>query len=410
MSSDYKVFELLNGNWFELESDPGLFTLLLEDFGVKDVAVEEVYDISEKPSGLVYGFVFLFRWNGKGRRRKGTLTEDTYVDKPSIVNNMFFANQIMPNSCASHALLSVLLNCHDIELGPRLTEMKQFCQGLDPETKGYTIASSLHLARSHNRYATSGQPSGKKQSQQRPIFAGRIYEADTFHYVSYVPIGDRLFELDGLKPGPIDHGPWGSHEEWTDLFLRVISDRIADANSDIHFSLMAVVMDPIPKLSKELESTYEQLQLLLTQAIEKCSQSELREQLTSLLGNMDHSNHLSVVEAVTKWLCSNGVGNCTRLPEPLQSLVKIVSQIIEVEKKEENSRNRMLELMETKQRYYNEFIYRSHNYFPFIEQVLTSLSEKNSQNGGIKQLVSVTSCKKRKNYVNKPPSKKLRVL
>jgi len=407
MSRDYKVLDLLNGDWFELESDPGLFTLLLEDFGVKDVAVEEVYDISEKPSGPVYGFVFLFRWNGKGRRRKGTLAEDTYVDKPSIVNNMFFANQIMPNSCATHALLSVLLNCDDIELGPRLSEMKEFCRGLDPESKGYAIASSLHLARSHNRYAICGQPSGKKQSQQRPIFAGRIYEADTFHYVSYVPIGDRLFELDGLKPGPIDHGPWGSHEEWTDLFLRVISDRIADANSDIHFSLMALVIDYLPKVSKELEATHEKLQSLLTLVMEKCTQPMLLDQLNGLVEQptVSHSDHCTIVEAVTKWINNNDM---KELPnnEPLKSFIETVSQIVEVEKREENIRKHMVELMETKQRYYNEFVYRSYNYFPFIEQLLTSLSEKNSQNG-IKQMVS---CKKRKSSVNKPPNKKLRVL
>lgn len=29
---------------------------------------------------------------------------------------------------------------------------------------------------------------------------------EAFHFVSYVPIKDRLFELDGLKAYPIDHG------------------------------------------------------------------------------------------------------------------------------------------------------------------------------------------------------------
>lgn len=36
------------------------------------------------------------------------------------------------------------------------------------------------------------------------ISAVRTMEA--FHFVSYVPIKDRLFELDGLKAYPIDHG------------------------------------------------------------------------------------------------------------------------------------------------------------------------------------------------------------
>ena len=33
---------------------------------------------------------------------------------------------------------------------------------------------------------------------------------ETFHFVSYIPINGRLFELDGLKPYPIDHGT-GKH-------------------------------------------------------------------------------------------------------------------------------------------------------------------------------------------------------
>ena len=358
MSEDRKIFEFLKGDWLELESDPGLFTLLIEDFGVKGVAVEEVYDISEKPKGPVFGFVFLFRWNGKGRRRKGNLFEDSYVDKSSIVNNMFFAKQITPNSCATHALLSVLLNCGNVELGPQLTRIKEFCHGLDPDSKGYTIASCLHLARSHNRYAGRRfQPAtSTKQIQHKQFFAGRIYEADTFHYVSYVPIGDRLFELDGLKKGPIDHGPWGGHEEWTDLFLRVISERIAvysDGNSDIHFSLMAVVVDHLPRLSKELEAARVDLEKLLTQATtlaEKCSTSLLQEQLhligieaqevdASIASESSENRTLAVIEMATKCLCLNKSlvmsnilsGDISGLPpEPLQSLFVTVAKIIQV--------------------------------------------------------------------------------
>lgn len=359
MSKDREIYEFLKEDWLELESDPGIFTLLIEDFGVKGVAVEEVYDISEKPKGPVYGFVFLSRWSGKGRRRKGSSFEESYVDDPSIVNDMFFAYQITPNSCATYALLSVLLNCNDVELGPQLTRIKEFCHGLDPESKGYTIASSLRLARSHNRYASRCfQPAtNTKQVQYRHTFTGRTYEADTFHYVSYVPIGDRLFELDGLKRGPIDHGPWGGHEEWTDLFLRKIAGKIySDGNSDIHFSLMAVVVDNLPRLSIELEAAHVNLQNLLAQTTalaEKCDVSVLQEHLcltdtktkeicTSSGDENNEDKIIEVVEAATKWLCVNkslvisniADGDVTGLPpsEPLQSLLVTIAKLIQVSK------------------------------------------------------------------------------
>ena len=43
---------------------------------------------------------------------------------------------------------------------------------------------------------------------------------------SYVPVNGHLVELDGLKPYPIDHGPWGENEHWTEKFRNVISERI----------------------------------------------------------------------------------------------------------------------------------------------------------------------------------------
>lgn len=45
----------LSEGWLELESDPGLFTLLLEDFGVKNVQIEEIYDVFQPIEGPVYG-------------------------------------------------------------------------------------------------------------------------------------------------------------------------------------------------------------------------------------------------------------------------------------------------------------------------------------------------------------------
>lgn len=89
--------------WQELESDPGLFTLLVGDFGVQGVRVEEIYDVS-KVSTMedVYGFIFLFKMAGESSmRRKRRMPEDeAFVTDPAVVNNMFFATQVRARKCA----------------------------------------------------------------------------------------------------------------------------------------------------------------------------------------------------------------------------------------------------------------------------------------------------------------------
>ncbi|RUS76452.1 hypothetical protein EGW08_015793 [Elysia chlorotica] len=248
----------MNKGWLELESDPGLFTLLLEDFGVNGVQVEEIYDLQKPIEGTVYGFIFLFRWIEERRsRRKTNMEVESFVTDADAVNKIFFAQQIIPNSCATHALLSVLLNCGTkVKLGKTLNLIKDFTDSMSPEDKGYAIANMPELARVHNSFARpeTSKPIPEKQAGLSSI---RATDSETFHFVSYVPIHGHLFELDGLKPHPIDHGPWEKGDDWTEKFRRVITNRLGMATGgepyhDIRFNLMAVVPDKRQLLEQKL--------------------------------------------------------------------------------------------------------------------------------------------------------------
>eukprot|EP00094_Tigriopus_californicus_P008020 TCALIF_07721-PA protein Name:"Similar to calypso Ubiquitin carboxyl-terminal hydrolase calypso (Aedes aegypti)" AED:0.05 eAED:0.05 QI:307/0.5/0.33/1/1/1/3/0/531 len=235
----------LTEGWLEVESDPGLFTLLLtEGMGVPNVQVEEVYDLYSDdklvPEGQdTLGFIFLFKWIEERRSRRKLIDDEEhlYVKDEDKMNRIFFAHQIVPNSCATHALVSILLNCPDLNLGPTLENLKTHVSDMSPENKGLAIGR-------------------RKQEKSILPTTGSRYTAETFHFVSYVPINGHLFELDGLKRYPIDHGPWGENEDWTDKFRRVIADRLGlntGNEHDIRFALMAMVPDRRLAVAKKLQ-------------------------------------------------------------------------------------------------------------------------------------------------------------
>ncbi|KAJ8300244.1 hypothetical protein KUTeg_021763 [Tegillarca granosa] len=67
---------------------------------------------------------------------------------------------------------------------------------------------------------------------------------DVFHFVGYLPIDGRLYELDGLKDGPVDLGPVSADGDWLDVVRPVLEKRMQKYSTDeIHFNLMAIVSD-----------------------------------------------------------------------------------------------------------------------------------------------------------------------
>lgn len=231
------------GNWCLIESDPGVFTELISKFGVTGVQVEELWSLDKdqfeklKP---VHGLIFLFKWV-PDENPQGTVVKDSRADK------MFFAKQVINNACATQAILSVLLNADhpEIELGQTLSSFKEFCSSFDSTMKGLTLSNSDEIRTVHNSFS--------RQSLFEFDQKAATKDDDVFHFVGYVPIEGRLYELDGLKEGPIDHGVLPESGDWLDLAKPIIEARMAKYQAgEVHFNLMALVQDKIIRYTKEM--------------------------------------------------------------------------------------------------------------------------------------------------------------
>ncbi|XP_071948052.1 ubiquitin carboxyl-terminal hydrolase isozyme L5-like [Antedon mediterranea] len=304
------------GDWCLIESDPGVFTELIKGFGTTGVQVEEIWSLDEtsfadlKP---VHGLIFLFKWK-PGIEGAGSIVRDDRL------NTIFFAKQVINNACATQAILSILLNCKhkDFNLGTTLTDFKQFSQSFDPTMKGLSISNSDTIKQVHNSFS---------RQQMFEFDKSMSKDSDAFHFVGFMPIDGRLYELDGLKDGPIDLGKC-DQDDWLKTATPAIEERISKYNAEeIHFNLMAIVSD--------LKMVYEQkLSQLAEKLIEKQNEPE----------DMETDN--------TESLVCNMEAEMARLQEKIE---------------QENKKM---------QQYQVENIRRKHNYLPLIMELLQVLADK----------------------------------
>ncbi|KAJ7442640.1 ubiquitin C-terminal hydrolase [Mycena latifolia] len=267
--------DLVGSPFAVIESDPGVFTSLTRRLGIRGLELVELYDIEPwavdhlRPRGLV--FCFLWR---KDAHRPGDF------DDPAAAR-VWFANQLSDDACASLAILNIALNCPDIEIGRELTAFRQETESMSPVMKGLAISSSPFIRKAHrdlarppdlrgalNAVATSTLNTAKKKTEPRTNArappAKRTTKAasssakakkdesdeeEAYHFIGYVPAYGKVWELDGLKSGPLEVGEFADdgNKSWMDIVRPALRMKMqkygggADGGTNIRFSLLALV-------------------------------------------------------------------------------------------------------------------------------------------------------------------------
>ncbi|KAI0396151.1 ubiquitin carboxyl-terminal hydrolase [Xylariaceae sp. FL0594] len=241
----------MSGGWNTIESDAGVFTFLLNNLGVKDVQFEELLTL--EPEALealhpVYGVIFLFKYPTDGEAPYAATDKplDGTFDREAA-ERIFFAAQTIQNACGTQALLSVLLNKDKeqnndgsgIDIGQALREFRDFTMVLPPEFRGEALSNSELIRDVHNSFAKSSPFIDETTRDRRDASDAE----DAFHFIAYTAIQGTLYELDGLQPAPISHGPC-SEQDFPRKVMDVLQRRVQRYDmSEIRFNLMAMVRD-----------------------------------------------------------------------------------------------------------------------------------------------------------------------
>ncbi|KAK6339520.1 hypothetical protein TWF718_008927 [Orbilia javanica] len=220
-----------------------IFNQILQNAGAPNTRVIELYSLDENildgPDPII-GLIFLCRW-----RQDTKEVQETETNCPESV---WFANQISENSCGSLAMLNILFNAEPVVLGEELTQLKAFTADLTPPLRGLCLQNSEFLRKIHNSFARRSEilqnnldviddcRNTKDQANEY-----NPNPESGYHFIAYVPSGDSVWELDGLKRQPIRLGESDGTCRWLLTAMpRVQLQTSKYSEGELMFTLLAL--------------------------------------------------------------------------------------------------------------------------------------------------------------------------
>lgn len=139
-----------------------------------------------------------------------------------------------------------------------MTEFKSFCMGFDAESRGLAISNSDSIRLAHNAFARSDSFFLEESKNK----SGK---GDAHHFIAYIPHEGQVYELDGLKAGPIHLGSFDSSNNWLNIVRPAIEARMARySESETHFALMSIGRSSLSDLEAQLTAKRQELVALQT--------------------------------------------------------------------------------------------------------------------------------------------------
>jgi len=235
-------------NWLPLESNPSVLNKFAHDTGMgQDWAFCDVYGVDPDLLSMVpqpcTALILLFPSASKNEAgekifHKAREEEKEKIDKSGqkVSENVFYITQHdgSGNSCGSIACLHAVSNSSGMTI--KDGALKKFFdsnKGKKADEIGYNLMEAYDL------FATSeaSAQSGESETPDREADVGH-------HFIAFVTVDGDLYELDGRKAYPINHGPTSSEDFLKNAALVVKKNYMELDPTNYSFSLMALAKNP----------------------------------------------------------------------------------------------------------------------------------------------------------------------
>ena len=229
--------------WLPLESNPAMLNEFAYRVGMnRKFAFNDVWGLDDGLTAMIprpcYALTLLFKPSDKIRDFKSSQQkdiEDGKVENSVPQDKLFYMKQYVGNACGTIATLHSIANAGPIRdtLAEDSPIRKFFgeCEGKNQEQRGHVLEEADYLSEASDTSATNteiGQTSAPGRG-----------EHVSAHFIAFVPCDGSVFELDGGKAFPINHGPIG--DDFIRTAAKIIQTKFMQVDQDsYHWNIMAL--------------------------------------------------------------------------------------------------------------------------------------------------------------------------
>lgn len=187
--------------WLPLESNPEVMNKFLSSLGVD--SKWQFYDVFGLDPELLcmvpqpcYALLLLFPINEQYEQFKTDENNRIETKGQELSKNLYFTKQTVGNACGTVGIIHSIANAKNIKLESGfLKAFLETTKAMTPDQRGKALETDEGISSAHEDSAREGQTEAPPADTEVNL-----------HFIAFVHVDDALYELDGRKNFPINHG------------------------------------------------------------------------------------------------------------------------------------------------------------------------------------------------------------
>jgi len=221
--------------WLPLESNPDVMNKFLIKMGISDEwRMVDVFGLDSEALAWVprpvLAVILLFPCSERFYKHAAEQQKQIEANGQKLSKDLYYLKQMVSNACGTIALLHCIANNTDrLEIKNEMfKKMLEDSKNMTPEERGKLLQKpTTEITSMHAELAQEGQTEANPNDEVN------------HHFVAFVHKDGDLYELDGRKEFPINHGPTSPDTLLEDA-ARVCKEFVARDSDDVNFTVMAL--------------------------------------------------------------------------------------------------------------------------------------------------------------------------